>query len=266
MPDLASDHVLDFLIHLQSPDERDLAGSTVNQAVCGLRHLYGGHLERGWDIWKKIKIVRDEPLPHFLTRPEVDLLLGTFHDGRYRAFFTTVYQTGMRLGEARNIRLKHINAARHTIYIPKTKNRKAREVPTTPELLARLRNFWSAHRNPEWLFPGVGRGGKRTGAALLKALGASKRPVSNGTIQKAINAAAAECGLTRTHDQVTTHTLRHSYATHLLEGGASVIQVAAYLGHATLKQTMVYLHLTEISEEKARAALHTLAGHKKDTR
>lgn len=100
-PDLASDDILDFLVHIK--DVRGLAGSTVNQAVCGLRHLYNEHLERGWDIWKNIKIPREEPLPHFLTRPKVDLLLGTFHDARYLAFFTTVYQTGSeKIGSVNN--------------------------------------------------------------------------------------------------------------------------------------------------------------------
>mgnify|MGYP001954791142 CR=1 FL=1 len=82
----------------------------------------------------------------------------------------------------------------------------------------------------------------------------------------AMKVARAETGLEKKHAKLCIHTLRHSYATHLLEGGASVVQVAAYLGHSTLKQTMVYLHLTEISEEKARAALYTLAGQEKAPR
>ena len=113
-------------------------------------------------------------MPHVLTRDEVAKLLGTFRDARFRAFFTTVYHTGMRLGEATHIRPKHINGERNTILIPKTKNRKAREVPVTPELLTRLRPFWCAHRNPDWLFPGLGRGPKRGNAIIRQALGASK--------------------------------------------------------------------------------------------
>ena len=79
------------------------------------------------------------------------------------------------------------------------------------------------------------------------------------SIWVAIKVAKAECGLSRTHDKLSTHTLRHSYATHMLEAGTSVRQVAAYLGHSSLKPTMVYLHLTTVSEEQARAALKTLA-------
>jgi integrase len=172
----------------------------------------------------------------------------------------------MRLGEATHLKPKHINAARNTISIPKSKSKKAREVPITPELLDRLRGFWCVHRNSEWLFPGLSRRWKSSQMSKPEALGRCASPISNASVQKAINIAAAECGLTRRHDQVTTHTLRHSYATHLLDAGVSVRQVAAYLGHSTLKQTMVYLHLTEISEERARAALYELAGQKKGPR
>ena len=85
--------------------------------------------------------------------------------------------------------------------------------------------------------------------------------MSSGAVESAFRIARTEAGLMKRHEKVTTHTLRHSYATHMLEAGTSVRQVAAYLGHTTLKPTMVYLHLTQISEEQARKALDTLAPH-----
>ena len=94
---LPPERVLDFLIHLQ--DERKLRPSTVNQAVCALRTLYRDHLGIHWDIWKKIHIKRDEPLPEVLTRNEVHRLLRTFREVRFRAFCTLVYQCGLRLNE-----------------------------------------------------------------------------------------------------------------------------------------------------------------------
>ena len=249
--------MLDFLIHLQ--DERKLAPATLNQAVCGLRTLYRDHLGLDWDIWKKIKIRREEPLPHVLTRDEVALFLRTFRDGRYRAFCTVVYQCGLRLGEALAIKPRDINGERLVIYISKTKNHKAREVPITPKLLTRLRKFYAYHKNPKWLFPGVGRGWNDSGANLREALHRCPKHMNRSAVWAAINLAKAECGLSKIHDHLSTHTLRHSYGTHMLEGGASVRQVAAYLGHSSLKEVMRYLHLTEISEQNARAALDTLA-------
>lgn len=249
--------MLDFLVHLQ--DERKLRPSSLNQAVCALRTLYRDHLGLDWDIWKKIHIKRDEPLPHVLTRAEVARLLRTFRDGRYRAFFTVVYQCGLRLSEALEIKPCHINGERLVILIPKTKNRKAREVPISPRLLERLRAFWRYHRNPEWLFPAVGRGWKDSGLTKAQALHRSAQPMAKAAVWQAITVAAAESGLSKKHAHLSTHTLRHSFATHLLEGGASVRQVAAYLGHSSLKEVIRYLHLTEISEAKGRDALATLA-------
>jgi integrase/recombinase XerD len=249
--------VLDFLVHLQ--DERKLAPATVNQAVCGLRTLYRDHLGLDWDIWKKIHIKREEPLPHVLTRDEIALLLRTFRDGRYRAFFTVLYQCGLRISEGLAIKPRDINGERLVIYIPKSKNHKAREVPITPKLLARLRKFYACHKNPEWLFPGVGRGWNASDITLRQAMHRSAKPMNKSAVWSAIKVAKAECGLSKKHDILTPHTLRHSYGTHMLEGGASVRQVAAYLGHSTLKEVMRYLHLTEISESKGRDALETLA-------
>lgn len=248
--------MLDFLIHLQN--DRKLEGSTVNQAVCALRTCYRDHLGHDWNIWKKIKIRRKKPLPHILSRDEVALLLRTFRRGHYRAYFTVVYQCGLRLSEALNIKVHDIDGKRLVIRVIKGKGDKSREVPISPDLLTRLRKFWSAHRNPVWLFPGTGRGWKGAGLTLREALHRGTKPMSKGGVWLAISVAKAECGLSRRHEKLCTHTLRHSYATHMLEGGASVRQVAAYLGHSTLKQVMDYLHLTEISEQKARVALATL--------
>ena len=249
--------MLDFLIHLK--EDRKLAASTINQAICALRALYRDHLGHKWKVWKEISLHRTEPLPHVLTREEVALLLRTFRDGRYRAYFTLVYQCGLRMSEALAIKPQHIDGKRMVIRIVEGKGGKQREVPISAELLTRLRTFWKAHRNPDYLFPGVGRGWKSSGRSLRQALYEARHHMTKASVWAAIKVAKAECGLSRTHEKLTIHTLRHSYATHMLEAGTSVRQVAAYLGHSSLKPVMVYLHLTEISEAKARVALDTLA-------
>jgi integrase/recombinase XerD len=257
LPALPPERVLDFLVHLQ--DRRKLRPGTVNQAVCALRTLYRDHLGIRWDVWKKIHIKRDEPLPEVLTRNEVHRLLRTFHDARFRAYCTLVYQCGLRLNEAIHIRPTDVKGERLVIHIRKTKVHKAREVPITPKMLKRLRKFWTWHRNPKWLFPGVGRGWKGAGLTLQEALHRSEKPMSEASIWQAIKVAVAECGLSRSHTHISTHTLRHSFATHMLEGGASILQVARYLGHSAIKNTIRYLHVTEISERRGRDALETLA-------
>ncbi|MEM1296997.1 MAG: site-specific integrase [Verrucomicrobiota bacterium] len=127
LPKLRKSRVLDFLVHLQN--DRKLRPSTLNQAICALRTLYRDHLGLQWDVWEKISIPRDEPLPHVLTREEVALLLRTFRDGRYRAYFTLVYQCGLRMSEALLIKPKHIDGKRLIIRIVNGKGGKQREVP-----------------------------------------------------------------------------------------------------------------------------------------
>lgn len=255
---MESGPVLDFLLHLQTG--RNLKGSTVNQALCALRTLYRDHLGFEWGIWSEVKIKREEALPHVLTREEVARLLDTFRDGRYRAYFTLVYQTGLRLSEALSLKPKDIDGERLVIRVRHGKGGKPREVPISPALLARLRTFWKSHRNKDWLFPGVGRGWKSSGITLRQALHDCRHHMTKSSIWTAIKVAAAESGLSKKHDHISTHTLRHSYATHMLEGGAQLHQLSAYLGHSSLKPTLAYLHLTSMGEAQARAALTTLPG------
>lgn len=187
-------------------------------------------------------------------------LLSTFRDNRYKAYFTLVYHCGLRMSEALHIRPKDIDSRRFVLRVKHTKGGKPREVPISPALIFRLRKFWKWHRNPEWLFPGPGRGWKGSRISLKQALHDSQKPMTTSSVWAAIKVAKFESGLMKHHEKVCIHTLRHRYATHMLEAGTSVRQVSAYLGHTTLKPTMVYLHLTQVSEEKARAALATLPG------
>src|SRR4030095_11771716 len=106
-------------------------------------------------------------------------------------------------------------------------------------MVTRLRRFWKAHRNPKWIFPGVGRGWKDRFHSLAAAMGQAQQPMSVSSVQNAMRMAVATCGLKK---KATCHTLRHSFATHLLEGGVSIGQVSEYLGHATLRSTLLYLH------------------------
>ena len=137
------------------------------------------------------------------------------------------------------------------------KGNKDREVPVSDELIARLRAFWKAHRNPEWMFPATGRGRNRKGVTLARAMHCSDKPMSTSSVQSAMRATVLSLGWDKRHGRppLTCHTLRHCFATHLLDAGVSVRLVSEYLGHASLKPTLVYLHLTEVSESKAREVL-----------
>ncbi len=257
---LSEGEVLDFLIALRH--ERELKDSTVNQAACALRGFYRDHLGRDWKAWSKIKIRREEQLPNVLSREEVAKFLGAVRVGRFRAMFTLMYHCGLRLGEVIRLKPGHIDGKRRVLRVVGGKGAKDRDIPISDELLARLRAFWKQHRNPEWMFPAPGRGWMTTGSTLGQALHRSERHLSDSAVQAAMRATVLSLGWDKRHGKrpVTCHTLRHCFATHLLDAGVSVRLVSQYLGHSSLKPTLVYLHLTEVSESAAREVMAKFPG------
>lgn len=245
---LTERQVFDFLIFRR--DQQKLRPSTLNQAVVALRLFYQDFLQRDWPLWRQFEIRRDQPLPMVISRAETRRLLAGIRRGRFKAILSLIYHCGLRVGEAVQIRPGDIDAARGVLRILDGKGGKHREVPLAPAMIERLRRYWKAHRNPRWLFPGVGRGWKDRFHCLATAMGQAAKPMSVSSVQNAMRMATATCGLKKA---ATCHTLRHSFATHLLEGGVSIGQVSAYLGHSNLYSTLIYLHVTEISEAKGRA-------------
>lgn len=239
--------VLDYLIHLR--DEQQLAAATVNQALVPIRILYRDVLGRQWKIWSEFHLQRREPLPSVLTRDEVRQVLACIHEGRFKAILSLVYHCGLRLSEACKLKPADIDAGRGVVRVRWGKGGKHREVPICPEMIQRLRAFWKHHRNRQWLFPGVGRGWKQKGMSQAEAMRQATAPMSSSAVQMAMRIIRANSGLDK---PFTVHTLRHSFATHLLEDGVSIRQVSRYLGHSELKSTLVYLHVTELSEAGGR--------------
>jgi site-specific recombinase XerD len=129
------------------------------------------------------------------------------------------------------------------------KGAKDRYVPLPGRTLKALREYWATHRHPTWLFPATGRDGQRAVMA--------DHPLTRSSVQKAMSRVVRELGFTKV---VSVHTLRHSYATHLLEAGVNLRLIQQYLGHSSLGNTMVYLHLTTASQEQAVARIETLMG------
>jgi integrase len=244
---LTERQVFDYLIFRR--DQQKLRPSTLNQAVVALRMFYQGFLQRDWQLWGQFTIRRDQPLPVVLTREETRRLLGSIRSGRFKAVLSLIHHCGLRVGEAVRLRPTDIDASRAVVRILDGKGGKNREVPIAPAMIERLRHFWRAHRNRQWLFPGVGRGWKDRFRSLCAAMGAARKPMSVSSLQNAMRLATASCGLKK---KATCHTLRHSFATHLLEDGVSIRQVSDYLGHATLQSTLIYLHLTEVSNARGR--------------
>ena len=252
---LNQEQVLSFLHHVQQT--KGYEGSTLNQCVCALRLFYRDHLERpDWTCWSKIKIKRTPPLPTVLARDEVRTLLASVKEARFRALFSLMYHCGLRLGEACRLEVTHLDRKRGVLRVINGKGGKNREIPVAPEMFVQLGRWWQHHRNPRFVFPGVGRAWKEKYGCNLTAMRLAQQPMSEASVQQAMKAAILTSRLTKAG--ISCHALRHSYATHMLEEGVSLRQLQSYLGHNYIKTTLVYLHLTHVSEIRAQEALSRL--------
>jgi len=225
--------------------------------LAALRTFYREQLGTGreWKLWHELKVRRLEPLPTVLSRKEVARLLGAVQCDRFRTILRLIYHTGLRIREACRLEVIDIKADGGRLHVRNAKGGKDRYVPIAPEMIADLRRFWRRHRHPKYLFPGMQVDWKAHKQPLNERALRAKGPINESTVQNAFRLALAASGI---RTKATPHTLRHSYATHLLEEGVSIRLISQYLGHASLDTTLIYTHLTAVSEEKAVAALQRL--------
>jgi integrase len=212
---------------------------------------------QGWTVFKEVRIAEPEVLPVVLARTEVRALLAALTEPRLGTCLRLMYHCGLRVGEAVRIQVRDIHGKETPprLHVRNGKGGKDRFVPISPAMVEELRQWWCAHRNPKFLFPSPGRGWADRTLSLSQAMGQSTAPMSVSSVQMAYRLARAASGV---NSASTTHSLRHSYATHLLEEGVSLRQISAYLGHESLDTTVIYTHLTAISEARTQAALAAL--------
>jgi len=203
---------------------KNASWSQFNQSVSGLRFLYGVTLGRPEQVPRIPYGRRPKKIPRVLSQAEVLELLECIPSRKIRTVLTTIYATGMRIDEALHLGVADIDSRQMTILVNRGKGNKQRLVPLSRPLLAELRDWWRVHRNPRWLFPGD----------------KPDRPLGASSVQKACKVAAAQAGLKR---GATPHTLRHTFATELLEAGVDVLTIQKLLGHSSLSATLIYLHV-----------------------
>ncbi len=221
-PDLLGpEEVRQYQLHLL---EKKISFSGFNQCICSLRFLYGITLGRPEVLPRIAYGKRPKTIPQVLSRPQVLQLLQCIHSRCYRVLFTTIYATGLRLSEALHLGVTDIDSQQRAIRVTRGKGNKQRLVPLSPALLGELRKFWCEHRNPQWLFPGKSQ----------------DRPLDPSAVQKACQRAVDRAGLPA---GVSAHTLRHTFATELLEAGVDLLTIQKILGHADLKTTLIYTHV-----------------------
>jgi site-specific recombinase XerD len=243
-PDLITEVELrNYFLYLIN--EKRVAPGTVSIALSAIKFLFVHSLQRPWPTFELIRPPQRRPLPAVLSLAEVHHLLASLRLPRYRACLTTIYAAGLRLGEGVNLRVSQIDSSRMVIHIQNGKGGKDRYVPLSPPLLSLLRSHWLSHHHPTWLFPA-----RRRPNELF-----SSHPLLPRSVEAAMQAAVTECGFQK---HVTVHTLRHSWATHLLEAGINLRLIQAWLGHSSPTTTMLYTHLTIASHQRASAVMTEL--------
>jgi integrase len=194
-----------------------------NQVASALRFFYRHVLDRPDFVPFVVYGKKPRTLPVVLSPADVRRLLAAVPPGRNRLQLRIAYGCGLRVSELTHLRVADIDSARHTLWVRHGKGNKDRGVPLPDELLDELRTYWRIRRPAEWLFAGP------TG-----------RPLHVATLQRAFQKARRAAGL---RQAATCHTLRHCYATHLLEAGTDLPTLQRLLGHGHLSTTLRYLHL-----------------------
>jgi integrase/recombinase XerD len=246
-----------YFLHMR--EHRRYGRAAMHLAKCSLRCFYRECLQvTGWTVFEELRIAQPQVLPIVLSRQEVAAVLGALREPRFRACLRLIYHAGLRVGEAVRLQVRDLHdthSPHPRLHIRNGKGGKDRYVPLSPGMVDELRVWWQVHRHPQWLFPSPGRGWKDRKLTLSQQMQQAGTHLSESAVQMAFRLARAQSGI---NVAATVHTLRHSYATHLLEEGVSLRQISLYLGHESLDTTVIYTHLTAISEERTRAALAVL--------
>jgi integrase/recombinase XerD len=246
-PDLLSEQELQrYFLHRKNVD--GLAPASMRLCYSGIRFFYQHVLQRDWHTLSLLRAQTTHRLPAVLSVEEVRRLLASATPLHNQVYFTTVYSLGLRLHEALSLQVSDIDGQRLQVHVHRGKGAKDRYVPLPADTLTLLRTYWKTHRHPTWLFPATGRDHQHGPTAAS--------PMSRSSVQGAFRTAKQRANITKLG--VALHTLRHSYATHLLEAGVNPRLIQRYLGHTQLETTMLYLHLTHKGHEDAYERLNAL--------
>ena len=234
---LGPEEVRAYLVFLV--EEKRVSWSYYGQAICALRFLYRVTLGNDWVVKGVVSPKKEMKLPVILSRAEVTQFLAAITSLKHRAILMTAYAAGLRVSEVVALQVADIDSRRMVIRVRQGKGHKDREVMLSPRLLAVLREYWKVVKPKPWLFPGQ----------------VPDRPLTAKSVWRACVQAGRDAGLGK---HVTVHTLRHSFATHLLEGGTNIRTIQLLLGHRSLRTTAVYTHVSAGSLQATQSPLDRL--------
>jgi integrase/recombinase XerD len=244
---LTEEQLRQYFLYLRN--EKQVARSTSTVALCAIKFLFEHTLQRPWPVLDFVRAPKQQQLPVILSLEEVRCLLALIRMPHYHVCLSVIDACGLRVQEALLLQVSHIDSARMMLHIHAGKGAKDRYVPLPPAALELLRTQWRTHRHPVWIFPERGAGASfplrpRNQWCDLVSL-APFRPRSP----------LAESGI---HKPATIHTLRHSWATHLLEAGVNLRIIQEWLGHQSPRTTALYTHITQQAEGLAATASQRL--------
>lgn len=242
---LSEEELRRYFLFLKNVKHYSRTASTI--ALCGIKFFYEQTLQCPWPTLTFVRAAREKKLPVVLSLAEVRCVLHTIRLPRYRVCLTTIYSCGLRLQEGTHLQVPDVDQDRKLLHIRLGKGAKDRYVPLPDKTLELLQDYCQTHRNPVWIFPAPGRGGVGMATAT--------QPMPRSSVQMAFKAALKQSGVPK---RASLHSLRHSYATHLLEAGNNLRFIQEVLGHRSPETTAIYTHLTAPAQAVARASINAL--------
>jgi len=242
---ITEEELRDYFLYTKNVKKWSRSTSTI--AICGIKFFFENTIKRDWTTLSFVRAKREKKLPVILSKEEARTILKNVRLLRYRVCLTTIYSCGLRLQEGTHLQVKDIDSARGLIHVRLGKGAKDRYVPLPHRTLQLLREQWKSHRNRVWIFPSAGNAGTNMPFA--------KTPMSKGCVQTAFREGLRQTGINK---RASVHTLRHSYATHLLEVGVNLRLIQIWLGHNTPTTTSIYTHLTVKAKAIASQSINEL--------
>lgn len=238
--DLSDDEIREYLHYLMQV--RKTSQAVISQSYSALKFFFEHTLQRQWNHARIPRSKQPKRLPGVLSREDVESIFSATKNLKHRAILMTIYSAGLRIGEATRLKVCDIDSGRMMIRVNEGKGRKDRYTLLGERNLELLRTYWKAYRPSEWLFPGND----------------SSEPVSISAVQRVFSASLRKAGIRK---KASVHTLRHCFATHLLDSGTDLYYIQRLLGHKSAGTTSVYLHVTGKDIGKIKSPIDSSGGN-----
>lgn len=242
--ELGDQEIREYLHHLIQ--EKKASQSGISQAYSALKFFYETTLKRDWNGFRIPRVQMGKKLPVVLSRQEIQAIFSAIGNLKHRALFMTIYSAGLRVSEVVHLKVSDLDSQRMTIRVQQGKGQKDRYTLLSQRTLEVLRAYWKEYRPQDWLFPGK----------------PETEPLSVSSVQRVFGRVLLQAGIKK---PASVHTLRHSFATHLLEDGTDLYYIQRLLGHTSPKTTAVYLHLSRKDLRSVRSPLDLVEGTGKPT-